>query len=61
MIATLIQAGLRHKLLVFLMTMTVCVSGLFCLKRLPIDAFPDISPNLVQVFAEIQGMAAEEV
>ncbi|NQV33763.1 MAG: efflux RND transporter permease subunit, partial [Phycisphaeraceae bacterium] len=61
MISKLIQVGLRHKLLVFLVTMAVCVSGVLCLKRLPIDAFPDISPNLVQVFAEIQGMAAEEV
>ena len=61
MISKLIQAGLRHKLLVFLATLTVCVWGVLCLKRLPIDAFPDVSPNLVQVFAEIQGMAAEEV
>ena len=61
MIAQLIHAGLRHKLLVFLVTLGVCVSGVLCLQRLPIDAFPDISPNLVQVFAEIEGMAAEEV
>ncbi len=61
MISRLIQLGLRHKLLVFLVTLTVCVSGVLCLRRLPIDAFPDISPNLVQVFAEIEGMAAEEV
>ncbi|HSW39806.1 MAG TPA: CusA/CzcA family heavy metal efflux RND transporter, partial [Acidobacteriota bacterium] len=29
--------------------------------HLPIDAFPDVSPNMVQVFAESEGMAAEEV
>jgi cobalt-zinc-cadmium resistance protein CzcA len=39
----------------------VCIAGVFCLSQLPIDAFPDISPNLVQVFAELEGMAAEEV
>jgi heavy metal efflux system protein len=61
MIAKLIQAALTHKLLVVLVTITVCVSGVWCLKYLPIDAFPDVSPNLVQVFAEVQGMAAEEV
>ena len=61
MISQLIHIGLRHKLLVFLVTLGVCVVGVLSLKRLPIDAFPDISPNLVQVFAEIQGMAAEEV
>ena len=61
MIAKLIQSGLNHKLLVFLLTVSVCVAGVLCLQRLPIDAFPDISPNLIQVFAEIEGMAAEEV
>ncbi len=61
MIAKLIHTGLRHKLLVFLVTIGVCAAGVLCLQRLPIDAFPDISPNLIQVFAEIEGMAAEEV
>ena len=61
MIAQLIRTALQHKLLVFLVTVGVCVAGVFCLRQLPIDAFPDISPNLVQVFAEIDGMAAEEV
>jgi cobalt-zinc-cadmium resistance protein CzcA len=37
------------------------VAGVLGLSQLPIDAFPDISPNLVQVFAELEGMAAEEV
>lgn len=61
MIEQLIHTGLRHKLLVFLVTVAVCVFGVLCLRRLPIDAFPDITPNLVQVFAEIEGAAAEEV
>ena len=61
MISQIISIALRHKLFVFLVTITVCIGGVLCLKRLPIDAFPDISPNLVQVFAEIEGMAAEEV
>ncbi len=61
MIATLMRIALRHKLLVFFATIGLSVGGVFCLRRLPIDAFPDITPNLVQVFAEIEGLAAEEV
>ena len=49
MIATLIRIGLQHRLLIFLVTVAVCTAGILCLMRLPIDAFPDISPNLVQV------------
>ena len=61
MIERMIQVGLHHKLLVFLIAIGICVVGVYSLQQLPIDAFPDISPNLVQVFAEIEGMAAEEV
>jgi len=61
MITTLIQFSIKHKLLIVLGFVGVCIAGVFCLSQLPIDAFPDISPNLVQVFAEIEGMAAEEV
>jgi len=61
MIEKLISLGLRHKLLAFVMTVAVCTLGFFSLSNLSIDAFPDISPNLVQVFAEVDGMAPEEV
>jgi len=61
MIDQIIHIGLRHKLLAFIITVTVCAMGVFSLSRLSIDAFPDISPNLVQVFAEVDGMAPEEV
>jgi cobalt-zinc-cadmium resistance protein CzcA len=61
MITRLIQFSLRHKLLIVLGFIAVSAAGVFSLSKLPIDAFPDISPNLVQVFAELEGMAAEEV
>jgi len=61
MIETIIHIGLKHKLLAFITTVAVCALGIFSLSRLSIDAFPDISPNLVQVFAEVEGMAPEEV
>ncbi|MFC1765137.1 efflux RND transporter permease subunit [Planctomycetota bacterium] len=61
MIAKVIHLALKHKLLVLVLTIGICVSGVVALSKLPIDAFPDISPNLVQIFAEIEGMAPEEV
>ncbi|MDP6637099.1 MAG: CusA/CzcA family heavy metal efflux RND transporter [Phycisphaerae bacterium] len=61
MIERIIHIGLKHKLLAFMTTVGVCALGVFSLSRLSIDAFPDISPNLVQVFAEVDGMAPEEV
>ena len=35
--------------------------GYWSYKRLPIDAFPDVSPTLVQVFTETEGLAPQEV
>ena len=61
MIEHIIHIGLKHKLLAFMTTVAVCALGVFSLSKLSIDAFPDISPNLVQVFAEVDGMAPEEV
>jgi cobalt-zinc-cadmium resistance protein CzcA len=52
MIARLIQFSLKYKLLIVLCFVGVSAAGIFSLTKLPIDAFPDISPNLVQVFAE---------
>jgi len=61
MIEQIIRFSFRYKLLVLLLFVGVCGAGVYALMRLPIDAFPDVSPNLVQVFAESEGMAAEEV
>ncbi len=60
MIEKLIHIGLKHKLLAIVTVIAVCALGVRSMNKLSIDAFPDISPNLVQVFAEIEGMAPEE-
>ncbi len=39
----------------------VMAGGWFSYKQLPIDAFPDVSPSLVQVFTETEGLAPEEI
>jgi cobalt-zinc-cadmium resistance protein CzcA len=61
MIEKIIHSGLKHKLLSVILTAAICSLGVLALTRISIDAFPDISPNLVQVFAEVDGMAPEEV
>ena len=60
MIAKLVQFSLKYKLLMVLLFFTVCGAGVFSFNKMSIDAFPDISPNVVQIFGEVEGMAAEE-
>lgn len=39
----------------------VMAAGYYTYRGLPVDAFPDVSPNLVQVFTETEGLAPEEI
>lgn len=61
MIETIIKNTFKYKQLVLILLVGICIGGALSLKDMAIDAFPDISPNLVQVFAEVDGTAVEEV
>jgi len=57
----LYELVLRNRLITVILLIGVIALGLFQYKSLPTDAFPDISPVMVSVFAEAHGMAPEEV
>lgn len=61
MIDRIIEFSLRNRLLVILLSVGIVGAGALALARLPIDAFPDVSPVLVQVITESPGLAPEEV
>ncbi len=61
MIDRLIRLSLRNRLMVLLFAGAIVGAGALALSRLPIDAFPDVSPVLVQVITESPGLAPEEV
>ena len=52
---------LVNRLLIIVLGLFIMVGGYFSYKQLPIDAFPDVSPSLVQVFTQTEGLAPEEV
>ena len=61
MIERLLAFSLKNRLLIVLMSLGVLGGGALALTKLPIDAFPDVSPVLVQVVTEAPGLAPEEV
>lgn len=61
MINPIIEFSLRVRGLVVLAIVAVITLGVFEYRRMAVDAFPDISPIMVPVFAEAHGMAPEEV
>ncbi len=52
---------LKNRLLMIVLGVLVIAGGFFSYKQLPIDAFPDVSPALVQVFTVTKGLAPEEI
>lgn len=61
MIRKIIDTALANKLLVVLTIVLVFGFGIHAYRNLPVDAFPDVSPSLVQVFTVTEGLAPEEV
>jgi cobalt-zinc-cadmium resistance protein CzcA len=61
MLNKIIEFCLRKYGLIFFLTIVLIVSGVYSYKNMPVDAFPDISPVMVPIFAEAHGMAPEEV
>jgi len=57
----LIRFALKSRMLMIAMGTLILGAGYYSYKQLPIDAFPDVSPVLVQVFTETEGLAPEEV
>ena len=57
----IVGAGLRQPLLIALMTVILVSVGVWSLQRLPVDAYPDLSPPSVEIITQWPGHAAEEV
>lgn len=57
----LVAAALQQRVLVLLMGLILLSAGLWSLSRLPVDAYPDLSPPLVEITTQWPGHAAEEV
>jgi cobalt-zinc-cadmium resistance protein CzcA len=57
----IVRAALDQPLLVLLLTVALIGVGIWSFLRLPVDAYPDISPPMVEVVTQWPGHAAEEV
>jgi len=61
MIDTVTERALKLRGLVVLAVLGIVGYGVYAYHDMPVDAFPDISPIMVPVFAEGHGMAPEEI
>lgn len=61
MLSRLIEFSLRQRMLVLLAVFALAAAGLASFFKLPIDAYPDISPTQVKLILKAPGMTPEEV
>ncbi len=57
----IVASSLRQRFLVVLMTCILIGAGWWAFDRLPMDAYPDLSPPMVEIITQWPGHAAEEV
>jgi cobalt-zinc-cadmium resistance protein CzcA len=57
----IVTSSLRQGFLVVLMTAVLIGAGTRSLDRLPVDAYPDLSPPIVDIITQWPGHASEEV
>jgi cobalt-zinc-cadmium resistance protein CzcA len=61
MIHRIVQAALRQRFLVLMLTGFITIGGILSFQRMPVDAYPDLSPPQVEIITQWPDHAAEEV
>src|SRR5215831_11686216 len=61
MVARLVSFALSQRFLIVIAAVVLVICGAFAFQRLPIDAYPDLSPPHVEIVSQWPGHAAEEI
>ena len=61
MIHRIVQFALQQRFLVLMLTVLIVVAGAWSFRQMPVDAYPDLSPPMVELITQWPGHAAEEV
>ena len=61
MIHRIVHAALRQRFLVLIFVGIIAAWGAISFQRMPVDAYPDLSPPMVELITQWPGHAAEEM
>jgi len=61
MIHRIVQFSLNQRFLVLMVTALIVMAGVFSFNRMPVDAYPDLSPPMVEIITQWDGHASEEI
>jgi len=57
----IVQMALRQRFLVLMLVLFLTIWGVISFQRMPVDAYPDLSPPMVEIITQWPGHAAEEM
>ena len=61
MISQVVDFALTHRLFVLAFALLLFAGGIFAFHELPIEAYPDVANNYVEVITQWPGIAAEQI
>jgi heavy metal efflux system protein len=61
MIHHVVQFALRQRVLILLMVAFIAIGGAISYQHMPVDAYPDLAPPMVEIITQWPGHAAEEI
>src|ERR1700729_2504586 len=61
MINRIVQFALKQRFLVLMLAVFLINAGSISFQRMPVDAYPDLSPPMVEIITQWPGHAAEEI
>jgi len=61
MIHRIVQFAIGNRFLIFMLCALLVVAGVTSFRQMPVDAYPDLSPPMVEIITQWPGHAAEEV
>ncbi len=61
MIHRIVHFALQQRFLIVLMVMAIAIIGVISFLHMPIEAYPDLSPPMVEIITQWPGHAAEEI
>src|SRR5277367_6686825 len=61
MIARVVSFALAQRFMIIMAALALMVWGAISFQKLPIDAYPDLSPPHVEIITQWPGHAAEEI
>ena len=61
MIHHIVKFALRQRFLMMMLVVLLIAAGTYSFMRMPVDAYPDLSPPMVELVTQWPGHAAEEV